>query len=155
VADKKREEGLNDAKRTKMITTKQTERTPLLLDVPAAGPFTAAPQLLPGSNDDEEAATPPPSKLQPPSVPVTTIVLVLLIGVMVSNADASFVTATHTVIASEFGALHDSSWLLTGFVLASAVTQPLVRSVYSIAFRFRGDEVELREWWNILFFCLR
>ncbi|PVI04942.1 MFS general substrate transporter [Periconia macrospinosa] len=51
--------------------------------------------------------------------------VLLVVGVFISNADSSFLMATHTVISSEFGALRDSSWLLTSFVLASAVTQPL------------------------------
>jgi MFS family permease len=53
------------------------------------------------------------------------IVCVLLIGTFISNADSSLLFATHPVIASEFNALHDSSWLLTGFSLAQAVTLPL------------------------------
>ncbi|ORY11738.1 major facilitator superfamily domain-containing protein, partial [Clohesyomyces aquaticus] len=46
-------------------------------------------------------------------------------GAFISNADSSLVLATHPVIASEFDALHDSSWLLTSFALAAAATQPL------------------------------
>jgi hypothetical protein len=34
--------------------------------------------------------------------------------------------ATHPIIASEFNALRDSTWLLTSFGLAGAAMQPLV-----------------------------
>ncbi|CAO2650235.1 Nn.00g015270.m01.CDS01 [Neocucurbitaria sp. VM-36] len=56
---------------------------------------------------------------------VGRIVCVLLIGSFISNADGSLLLATHPIIASEFNALHDSSWLLTSFALAQAATQPL------------------------------
>lgn len=59
------------------------------------------------------------------SASVGHIVCVLLIGTFVSNADSSLLFATHTIIASEFNALHDSSWLLTSFALAQAATLPL------------------------------
>lgn len=53
------------------------------------------------------------------------MVYILLIGSFISNADSSLLLATHPIIGSEFGALHDSSWLLTSFALAQAATQPL------------------------------
>jgi MFS family permease len=56
---------------------------------------------------------------------VGRIVCVLLIGSFISNADGSLLMATHPIIASEFNALHDSSWLLVSFALAQAVSQPL------------------------------
>ncbi|KAF2021707.1 MFS general substrate transporter, partial [Aaosphaeria arxii CBS 175.79] len=46
-------------------------------------------------------------------------------GGFISNADGSLLLATHPVIASEFNALDDSSWLLTSFAIAQAATQPL------------------------------
>lgn len=42
-----------------------------------------------------------------------------------AHADGSLVLATHPVIASEFGALAESSWLFTSFGLAGAATQTL------------------------------
>ncbi|KAL1902808.1 hypothetical protein Sste5346_000719 [Sporothrix stenoceras] len=56
---------------------------------------------------------------------ILRVVLVLLIGVVVSNADGSLVLATHPVIASEFNDLESSSWLFGGFILASAATQTI------------------------------
>jgi MFS family permease len=56
---------------------------------------------------------------------VGRIVCVLLIGSFISNADSSLLWATHPIIASEFNALHDSSWLIASFALAQAVSQPL------------------------------
>ncbi|CAI6228775.1 unnamed protein product [Periconia digitata] len=127
------------------MTSKTTERTPLLHDAPAAAaPSTTIPPLLPvaplsktrhhdSGRSEEEGVTARLASTdsvssghgQTASVAVGNIVLILLIGVIISNADSSFLMATHTVIASEFDALHDSTWLLTSFVLAGAVTQPL------------------------------
>jgi hypothetical protein len=59
------------------------------------------------------------------STPISRIILVLLIGGFISNADGSLLLATHPIIASEFNALQDSSWLVTSFALAMAATQPL------------------------------
>ena len=56
------------------------------------------------------------------------VIAVLLIGVFTSNADGSLVLATHPVIASEFNALSDSTWLFISFSLAGACTQALVHS---------------------------
>ncbi|KAF2008123.1 MFS general substrate transporter [Amniculicola lignicola CBS 123094] len=91
----------------------------------AADPKTAA---------DEEAVTEsqvtPPATISGPAV--ARIIGVLLIGGFISNADGSLVLATHPVIASEFGALHDSSWILTSFALAAAATQPLFGKVSDV-----------------------
>lgn len=56
---------------------------------------------------------------------VGQIVSVLLIGSFISSADGSLLFATHPIIASEFNALHDSTWLIASFALAQAVSQPL------------------------------
>jgi MFS family permease len=56
---------------------------------------------------------------------VGRIVSVLLIGSFISSADGSLLYATHPIIASEFNALHDSTWLIASFSLAQAVSQPL------------------------------
>lgn len=48
-----------------------------------------------------------------------------MLGGFISNADTNLVLATHPIIASEFDALDDSSWLINSFALASAATQPL------------------------------
>ena len=58
-------------------------------------------------------------------VPVARIVSILIIGSFISNADGSLLYATNPIIASEFNALKDSSWLMTSFALAQAVTQPM------------------------------
>lgn len=76
---------------------------------------------------DEESSleTPLSTSLNAESISVGRIVCVLLIGSFISSADGSLLFATHPIIASEFNALHDSSWLMTSFALAQAVTQPL------------------------------
>ncbi|EFX06583.1 multidrug resistance protein [Grosmannia clavigera kw1407] len=56
---------------------------------------------------------------------VVHAVLVLMIGVFVSNVDGSLIMATHPIIASEFDALESSSWLFSGFILAAAATQTM------------------------------
>ncbi|KAF9696856.1 hypothetical protein EKO04_005201 [Ascochyta lentis] len=76
---------------------------------------------------DEEARLESRSEPSLAAIPTSVghIVCVLLIGTFISNADSSLLFATHTIIASEFNALHDSSWLLTSFALAQAATLPL------------------------------
>lgn len=49
------------------------------------------------------------------------------LGIFVAHADGSIMLATHPIIASEFNDLENSSWLITGFSLAAAATQALVR----------------------------
>ncbi|KAJ4405468.1 hypothetical protein N0V91_005208 [Didymella pomorum] len=124
-------------------TITSTERTPLLSqsgstpstsslslsssdgfgDVPDAGSDIPCGDALP----DEEARI--DSKQETPTVAIAAsvghIVCVLLIGTFIANADSSLLFATHHIIASEFDALHDSSWLLTSFALAQAATMPL------------------------------
>ncbi|KAK3367517.1 major facilitator superfamily-domain-containing protein [Podospora didyma] len=56
---------------------------------------------------------------------VAKIISVMLIGILVANADGSILMATHPVIASEFDELSASSWLITSFSLAGAATQTL------------------------------
>lgn len=120
-----------------------TERTPLLsrsgntsssssLSLSSSNASYEVPDAEPSStcNEpllDEEARL--ESKPDTPIAAIPTsvghIVCVLLIGTFISNADSSLLFATHTIIASEFNALHDSSWLLTSFALAQAATLPL------------------------------
>lgn len=68
------------------------------------------------------------SSSQASSPPLSTktilwIVLPMLLAVFLSNADATIVMATHALVASDFMALESSSWLFTGFALASTATQ--------------------------------
>ncbi|KAH7396957.1 putative major facilitator superfamily transporter [Phaeosphaeria sp. MPI-PUGE-AT-0046c] len=50
---------------------------------------------------------------------------VLMIGVFVSQADTSLVLATYGKISSEFNDLESGSWLLSSYMLAMCVSQPL------------------------------
>jgi hypothetical protein len=83
------------------------------------------------SNDEESLAGPTPveGSQSLARATIAQIILVLLIGVFVLNADGSLVLATHPIIASEFNALESSSWLFTGFSLAGAATQIPVRLI--------------------------
>jgi len=66
------------------------------------------------------------------------IISVLLLGIFVAHADESILLATHPVIASEFGQLDNSSWLIISFALAGASTQSLVRLGCTVlAYRLR------------------
>ncbi|ERT03127.1 hypothetical protein HMPREF1624_01432 [Sporothrix schenckii ATCC 58251] len=69
--------------------------------------------------------TGPPKGAASNAATILRVVLVLMIGVVVSNADGSLMLATHPVIASEFNDLESSSWLFGGFILASAATQTM------------------------------
>ncbi|KAG9197382.1 hypothetical protein G6514_001644 [Epicoccum nigrum] len=120
-----------------------TERTPLLSPTGDA-PSSESGLSLSSSDASNDVSTPESSLLhsglpvdeeavasgsETPNATLPTsvghIVCVLLIGTFISNADGSLLFATHTIIASEFNALHDSSWLLTSFGLAQAATLPL------------------------------
>jgi hypothetical protein len=46
-------------------------------------------------------------------------------GVFIAQLDTSFVLATHTNIASEFGQLSNSSWLVVSYALAMCASQPV------------------------------
>ncbi|KAH7130146.1 major facilitator superfamily domain-containing protein [Dendryphion nanum] len=126
--------------------TSPSERTPLLS--PARSESSASSISFPSSSDSSDDSNDRPvspssksrtvvdeeERLESRTVPPTLerlppaigrIVSVLLIGGFISNADGSLLLATHPVIASEFNALDDSSWLLTSFALASAAVMPL------------------------------
>ncbi|KAF2727601.1 MFS general substrate transporter [Polyplosphaeria fusca] len=122
--------------------TSATEHTPLLVDnniLSSANTYSISSDSIPS---DSHASRPLSAPSKPhdaesqqqlraddstPSTPpsVARIISVLLIGGLISNADGSLLLATHPIIASEFNALSQSSWLLTSFALASAATQPL------------------------------
>jgi MFS family permease len=79
------------------------------------------------SLQDEEATLDVSQTTSTHTTPVSVgrIVCVLLIGSFISSADGSLLYATHSIIASEFNALHDSTWLIASFALAQAVSQPM------------------------------
>ncbi|OAL50141.1 MFS general substrate transporter [Pyrenochaeta sp. DS3sAY3a] len=56
---------------------------------------------------------------------VTATISILLIGVFISQADTSLVLATYGKISSEFNDLERGSWLLSSYMLAMCVSQPL------------------------------
>lgn len=58
---------------------------------------------------------------------IVKVIGILILGVFTANADGSLVLATHSTIASEFGKLGASSWLITAFALAGASFQNIVR----------------------------
>ncbi|OAX81258.1 hypothetical protein ACJ72_04397, partial [Emergomyces africanus] len=60
------------------------------------------------------------------------ILSVLLIGVFVSQADTSLILATNGEIASKFDSLDKASWLMTSFILAMCVSQPMYGQLSNI-----------------------
>lgn len=96
--------------RTPSFTESMSTDTSLLQDIEAEA---ASTQNAPKDSDSSATGT------------ILRVVLVLMIGAVVSNADGSLMLATHPVIASEFNDLESSSWLFGGFILASAATQTM------------------------------
>ncbi|EAA30567.2 MFS general substrate transporter [Neurospora crassa] len=70
-------------------------------------------------------------------VNVIKIISVMLLGIFVAQTDTSILMATHAIIASEFKALKDSSWLIISFSLAGAATQTLYGKLSDIYGRKR------------------
>ncbi|KIV99663.1 uncharacterized protein PV09_08718 [Verruconis gallopava] len=62
----------------------------------------------------------------------TTVVLVLAVGSFVAQLDTSFVLATHSKIASEFGELSNSSWIIASYTLAMCACQPAFGKVSDV-----------------------
>ncbi|CAG9977193.1 unnamed protein product [Clonostachys byssicola] len=51
--------------------------------------------------------------------------LIQIVGVFISQADATLVLATYGTIASEFNDLQNGSWLISSYMLAMCTAQPL------------------------------
>ncbi|KAJ6035758.1 Major facilitator superfamily domain general substrate transporter [Penicillium herquei] len=78
--------------------------------------------------DEESPLLPPSSPTDSKVTAVTgvgTIIAVLLLGELVSNADATLVLACEGLISSEFDRLRDASWLSTGYSLGLCAVQPM------------------------------
>lgn len=95
--------------------------------------------------EDGTTETPPP-ETAPKAV--LGILSLLLIGVFVSQADTSLMLATYAEISSEFDRLENGSWLLTSYILAMCITQPLYGKLSDIFGR-----KALLQCAYILFFC--
>ncbi|RMY45081.1 hypothetical protein D0863_16110 [Hortaea werneckii] len=84
----------------------------------------AEPVLPPDDTDTNAIAneeTPAPSS----DNNVWTTLSVLLLGVFISQTDASLVMAVYAKVASEFNDLDSGSWLMSAYILAQCVAQPL------------------------------
>ncbi|KAF2798071.1 MFS general substrate transporter [Melanomma pulvis-pyrius CBS 109.77] len=68
---------------------------------------------------------------------VTFTISLLLLGVFVANAEGSIVLAAYGRIASDFNDLDNASWLVTSYVLAVSVTQPMYGKLSDIFGRTR------------------
>ncbi|KAL5313521.1 hypothetical protein ACEPPN_017941 [Leptodophora sp. 'Broadleaf-Isolate-01'] len=60
---------------------------------------------------------------------VAGVILILLIGVFIANADGSLVLATSGTISSEFNDLEGAGWLITSYTLAIGLGQSLQQVV--------------------------
>jgi MFS family permease len=56
---------------------------------------------------------------------VYTTLSVLLLGVFISQTDQSFVLATYPAVSSEFNDFGSGTWLISAYILAQCVAQPL------------------------------
>ncbi|KAJ5741169.1 Major facilitator superfamily domain general substrate transporter [Penicillium malachiteum] len=78
---------------------------------------------------DEECPLLPPSTHTGSKITgvtgIGTIIAILLLGELVSNADATLVLACEGLISSEFNRLRDASWLSTGYSLGLCAVQPM------------------------------
>lgn len=72
---------------------------------------------LEGANGDDDN--------KPKATGVYTTLSVLLLGVFVSQIDQSFVLATYGAVSSEFNDLGSGPWLISAYILAQCVAQPL------------------------------
>ncbi|KIW00575.1 hypothetical protein, variant [Verruconis gallopava] len=75
-----------------------------------------------GQVEPEESAA---ETTDSPQSGLVGMIVVLLVGVFVSQADGSLVLAAYSKVSSEFGDFENGSWLFSAYVLAMCVTQPL------------------------------
>ncbi|KAL1649423.1 hypothetical protein SLS58_001478 [Diplodia intermedia] len=84
---------------------------------------------------DDEAALPSPTSQQERTTSkkkIISVLAVLLIGVLLSNADVSIVLATHALIASEFDDLSNSSWIFVGKLSDLYGRKPVLLITYAL-----------------------
>ncbi|KAI9848175.1 MAG: hypothetical protein M1837_000849 [Sclerophora amabilis] len=103
------------------VNTGSNEESPLLAANrrPRQGALDR-PSSATGSGND--LPTPEDHEKQPR---VAGVICLLLIGVLIANADGSLVMATYGTISSDFNQLEDGSWLTTAYILAMCASQPI------------------------------
>lgn len=84
-----------------------------------------SPQLPVDDSDLELAKGQSSQQQNSPSPGVYATISVMLLGTFVAQIDTSLVLATYNTVASDFDALSSASWLLSSFILAQCVAQPL------------------------------
>ncbi|KAK4540745.1 hypothetical protein LTR36_008960 [Oleoguttula mirabilis] len=82
-------------------------------------------ESLPVDNADAELAKDDKAKDPGTSTDVYATISVLLLGVFISQTDQSLVLATYGKIASDFDDFSSGSWLMSAYMLAQCVAQPL------------------------------
>ncbi|KAK3496466.1 major facilitator superfamily domain-containing protein [Neurospora crassa] len=130
-----------------------TERQPLLSDTaqpssdylyhacrstPEEGIYDRSIKPVPEEDEEQRLGNDKTESLkQSAYVNVIKIIFVMLLGIFLAQTDTSILMATHAIIASEFNALKDSSWLIISFYLAGAATQTLYGKLSDIYGRKR------------------
>ncbi|QIX01990.1 hypothetical protein AMS68_007507 [Peltaster fructicola] len=108
-----------------------TEQTPLLQDQNGAGTatygeLTTQDHALTGDQDANRTAVEDSTADDTaPGTGIYATLSVLLVGVFISQTDQSLVIATYAKVASEFNDLSAGSWLISAYILAQCVAQPL------------------------------
>ncbi|KAE8450081.1 hypothetical protein EG329_006862 [Mollisiaceae sp. DMI_Dod_QoI] len=105
-----------------------SEETSLLSSTPKKLDYEATEISTGDSSPSEDEALEEATKPRSP----LGIISLLLIGVLIANADGMLVLATYGTIASEFGALKDAAWLTTAFQLAGCALQPIMGKLSDI-----------------------
>ncbi|KAF2434070.1 major facilitator superfamily transporter [Tothia fuscella] len=101
------------------------ERSPLLAGPRISQPINGIEENCEHEQGADDAAkTSNGVNVQRSASPVT-VVLVLIVGVFIAQLDVSYVLTTHSIVASEFGQLSNSSWIILGYSLAMCAVQPL------------------------------
>ncbi|KAI4698421.1 hypothetical protein J4E81_005644 [Alternaria sp. BMP 2799] len=95
------------------------EATPLFPEL------TSSYEAVNGTSQDPERGDGSAKEHSTPKRSLVTTISILLIGVFISQADTSLVLATYGKISSEFHDLESGSWLLSSYMLAMCISQPL------------------------------
>jgi hypothetical protein len=104
-----------------------SERTPLLSPLTDAEALNRQENIVSENNGASEVDNVSKSTAASSLSSVTFTISLLLLGVFIANAEGSIVLAAYGRIASDFNDLADASWLVTSYVLAMSVSQPMVR----------------------------
>lgn len=104
-----------------------SERTPLLSPLTDAEALNRQENIVSENNGAPEVDNVSKSTAASSLSSVTFTISLLLLGVFIAHAEGSIVLAAYGRIASDFNDLDNASWLVTSYVLAMSISQPMVR----------------------------